>query len=168
MNARALVAILLVLPFGCHKDEPEVAPLVSVDAGKPLDHLAPGELPEGKERAFALMLPLGMTVERRLFDLVLARGQLPYPTVVDYVVKRAQGGALRKEENRVFLRGVRLAGEPDRALDIIVERKVDHVRIEVHDVTPGPPPPPLPNDEARWKAAGLKPNGEPLDPTKLR
>jgi hypothetical protein len=37
----------------------------------------------------------------------------------------------------------------------------------IKDVTPPPPPPPGLTDAERWRAAGLTPDGHPLDPKKL-
>jgi hypothetical protein len=34
----------------------------------------------------------------------------------------------------------------------------------IKDVTPPPPPPPGLSDAERWRAAGLTPDGRPLDP----
>ncbi len=171
MKVSSCALLFFAALAACRKTEQEDAPPVVVmsDAGRPTDHLAKGELPEGTERAFGIVLPVGMVIDRRLFDLVLAEGAVNFTSVEEYVKKRVGGGTVRKESNsRLILRNVRTPSEPNRPLEVVIEQKVDRVRLEVRDITPPPPPPEQPTEELRWKAAGLKPNGEPLDPTKLR
>ena len=59
---------------------------------------------------------------------------------------------------------------PDKLLVVSVKPApgaVGMTQIEVRDVTPTKAPE-LPDEAARWRAAGLTPEGRVLDPTKLQ
>jgi hypothetical protein len=59
---------------------------------------------------------------------------------------------------------------PDKEFVIQVQPKhgmSSVAEITMRDVTPAPAAH-LPDENARWAAAGLKPNGQPLDPSRLQ
>ena len=64
---------------------------------------------------------------------------------------------------------VRIPAAPDIELQIRVEpaEGMEGTRLEVRKLTM-PKAPDLPNDAERWRAAGLKPDGKPLDPKHLQ
>lgn len=159
---------------GCaRKEEAPVAQRVAVDAGPrvtaPVDHLAPGELVEGQEKVFALAIPRLMRIDRTFEDVAYVSGPVAPEPVGKYIEARVRDGSVKDTaEGRVF-EGVRVAGER-RLLRILVERNPvgAGTRVEIRDITPPPPIDPAPDEEGRWRAVGLKPNGEPLDRTQLR
>jgi hypothetical protein len=94
--------------------------------------------------------------------------------VVEYVRTRVREGKVIKpswsDPNRTTFSKVRVPALPDKLLDVYVEPALGMVattRVEVHDVTPTKSPN-LPDEAARWAAQGLKPNGQPLDPSRLQ
>ncbi len=134
----------------------------------PVDHLAPGELAPGSESAFGLTLPRVLRIERKIEgSAVFARGQAEPAAVTAFFRARVHDGKVRSLpfEGTSFEHVV--ATDPKIQLSIRVEPDAQGSRVEIHDVTP-PPKVDLPDDEARWRAAGLKPNGQPLDPSHLQ
>ena len=150
---------------GCEKKDPPAPSAPPSAAVSPVDHLAAGEVPEGKDRAFALTLPRGVSVEHAFVDVVFARGSLPAEVLANYVRTRVKDGKITVGAGRTVFDQVNVPSDPKRILHIRVDPGEDGIgaRIEVRDVTP-PPSDNLPDEEARWRAAGLKPNGEQLDP----
>lgn len=166
VKTRAFFFVGLVASIaGCEKKDP---PEASTDASavvSPVDHLAPGEVAEGKDKAFALVLPRGVIVEHSFVDVVFARGTVPAELLANYVRTRVQDGKVTVGAGRTVFDQVKVPSDPKRLLHIRVDPGEDGIgaRIEVRDVTP-PPSDNLPDEAARWRAAGLKPNGEQLDP----
>jgi hypothetical protein len=163
------VIILLAL-CACGKDETTiaVAPSASASVAAPIDHLADGELLEGDAKAFGLTLPRGVKIAHGYDDLIVATGDVPADKVANYVRHRVNQGKITVGASSTVFEGVKTAGAPDLELSVRVEpmNGFEGVRMELRRLTE-PKAPVLPDDEARWRAAGLKPNGEPLDPKKL-
>lgn len=154
---------------GCHKPEDSTpAPLapVAAEAGPPIDHLAPGELLEGTEKAFALILPRGLHIQSAFMKSVYAVGSPNMDDVANYIRARVRGGTVTRGATGTVFDDVTVPAEPKRILHILVSRlpAVDACRIEVRDITPAPPLP-IPSTEAeRFRAAGLTPSGKFIDP----
>jgi hypothetical protein len=165
------------LLLACQRDEeiPTVAPAEAPSASVvvPVDHLAPGELVEGSERAFELPLPRGMHVDGRFIDVVYASGDVAPDALANYVRNRVRDGkAITGAAGTVFDR-VRIPAAPDTYLAIYVRpgptRPTSSSMLEIRNVT-APKSADMPDEESRWKAAGLKPGGRGsmLDPTHLQ
>ena len=140
----------------------------------PADHLAPNELLEGDAKAFGLTLPRGGRIDHAFADVAFATVGAPTDAVVEYVRTHVRDGKMIKpswsEPDRTTFDHVRVPAMPDKQLLIYVQPArgaVATTRVEVHDVTPTKAPN-LPDDTARWAAVGLKPNGQPLDPTRVQ
>jgi hypothetical protein len=169
--------LLLALVIACKNDAITIippAPAASEVVKAPVDHLAPNELLEGSERAFGLVLPRGVRVDKPFNDIVYASGQVPLEGVKQYIRTRVRDGKMIEgdfsHQDVTTFDHVRVPINPDRELVIVVHPVLGTVgmtRLEIRDVTPVPAPK-LPDDRARWAAAGLKPNGQVLDPTKLQ
>jgi hypothetical protein len=146
---------------------PPPPPATSSPVVTPVDHLADGELLEGTEKAFGVILPRGVTIVHGFDDLIVATG-IPSPErVANYMRQRLKEGKITVGARATVFEKVKTAGAPDLELSVLVEPNGDGCRIEVRKLTT-PKAPALPDDEARWRAAGLKPNGQPLDPRKLQ
>lgn len=172
MRTRRVLALAIALGVGgCAKKEDPVVSRPVVDAGarvKPVDHLAPGELVEGTDKAFGLVLPKVMKVERSFDDVVFAIGLAPVDSLSKYVESHVREGTIKDTpDGRVFDK-VKVPGET-KLLRVVISPPPlgGGTRLQVRDVTPPPPNDTLPDEEARWRAVGMKPNGEPLDRTKL-
>jgi hypothetical protein len=66
---------------------------------------------------------------------------------------------------RTVFPAARIKGGPEgRVFNLEVLPDGPRTRLVIKDVTPPPPPPPGLSDAERWRAAGLTPDGRPLDP----
>jgi hypothetical protein len=137
-------------------------------AAVPLDHLAPDELAPGKTEVYGFAVPRGMEVESRIADRAYVSGRVSPEALANYVreqvvVSHVEIGAART----VFPMARIKAGPADRVFTIEVLPDGPRTRLVIKDVTPPPPPPPGLTEAERWRAAGLTPDGRPLDPKKL-
>lgn len=135
---------------------------------KPLDRLAPGELVPGTAEAFGFIAPVQLRLERRFPDAAHFVGQASAEAVANYVrervaVERVEVGAART----VFPKVVIKAGDPKKVYRVEVVRDGPITRLIIRDITVPPAPEGL-SEEERWKRAGLRPDGTPLDPKKLQ
>ncbi|MEO7112905.1 MAG: hypothetical protein ABI183_20855 [Polyangiaceae bacterium] len=161
---------------GCHKDEAsdDLAPTPNAIASvAPVDHLAPGELVEGSEKMFGVPLPRELVVERQFVDVGYASGEPGRAAVARYFSTRVQGGKVTTGDRGAIFDSVHAAADPNRLLRIEVTTANDGPfagrgsQVTIRDIT-APKLPDEPNEEARWKAAGLKPDGTLLDPQHLK
>jgi hypothetical protein len=76
---------------------------------------------------------------------------------------RVRDGKQWSDTGSVTFDGVRILDAPLRDLTVRIERDADRpgLVLSVRDVSIRPPEP-LPNDEARWRAAGYDRSGQPL------
>jgi hypothetical protein len=132
----------------------------------PVDHLAPGEVVEGREEAFGIRLPQGIRIDETFARVVFASGPLTVHPIVQYFRSRLHDGDVREGETSATFEHVTAPGKPDRSLTIHIAEVRRATTIEIRDATP-PPSPNLPDETARWKNVGLTPNGRILDPTHL-
>lgn len=141
----------------------EVRPLTP-----PLDHLAEGELAPGKLEVYGFPLPRGMELESNLGDRAYARGRVSPEALANYVrehvaVSHVEIGAARTVFPMAHIKG----GPHDRYYTLEVFADGPSTRLVIKDTTPPPPPLPGLSDAERWRAAGLTPDGHPIDPQKL-
>jgi hypothetical protein len=171
LRARACVFGIVLLVAACARREEQTTPTANVDAGTrahPLDHLAPGELVEGPKKVFGFTVPRLMQVERTFDDVAFASGAVGPDAVAKYVEAHVEGTKSQKVGQGYVFDKARVHGEA-KLLRLTITKSVDNgTRLEIRDVTPPPVIDTGPDEEARWRAVGLKPNGEPLDRTKLR
>ena len=164
-----VVAAVATCAVGGCKDKP---PPTTIDAAAPPppDHLAPGELAEGKQKAFGLTLPGELTIAREGQWMVNATSQTARPEqVANYFRARVvDGNVAVGAVDTKFVR-VHAKGEPKRDLTIEVRPGLPGYaacEVLIRDVTPPPTEPGL-TDEERKKRAGLGPDGKLLDPKHL-
>jgi hypothetical protein len=158
----------------CDRDEATPAVAVAINPGTatpappPRDHLVPGELIEGNERAFGLTLPRGSTVESAFAQQVIAGCPSKATDVANYIRPRVSMGTVAVGAASTIFERVQVAANPGRELVIRVEGATTGTgsRITVRDVTPPPVDPSLTEDQ-RWQQVGLTPGGRVADPTHL-
>lgn len=162
----------------CHHDE-ELTVVGAASAQPsastvPVDHLAKGELLEGSAKAFGLVLPRGVRVDAAFADVIYASGPVDDEAAVKYLHARVREGKLVRPDfagdGYTVLDHVRVPATPDKQYVIRIgpeKGKVASTEIEIRDVTPTKAPN-LPDDAARWRSAGLSPNGTIADPTHLQ
>jgi hypothetical protein len=171
-RARAAVAAMTLAIGACHArhGDDDTVSATGTEAGPParapVDHLAPGELVEGTEKAFGLTLPRGLVVTSSFVTVVYASGRLTVHPVVQYLRARLEGGDLHEGEGSATFEHVAVRGKPGVELTVHVDASVAGVRVEMRDSTPVPAPH-LANDAERMKHVGLTPTGRFIDPTHL-
>lgn len=163
-----LLGLCSLLGVGCQRKRPAPPAPAAVSAARPLDHLAPDELAPGKAEVYGFPVPRGMLVESRMKDRAYVSGRVSPEALANYVrehvvVSHVEIGAART----VFPMARIKAGPADRVFNLEVLPDGARTRLVIKDVTPPPPPPPGLTDEERWRAAGLSPDGRPLEPQKL-
>jgi hypothetical protein len=174
LAASALFAIAAIAAsIGCSREAPPeeasvqsaVAPPQAPPSAVPVDHLAPGELVEGLDKAFGLPLPREVQVEWKHPGSVRAMGPVSAHALVKYFRTRISEGQRSEGDTFAEFDDVRLGGNPGHVFRIrMTEVPSRGTLLEIDDVTP-PPAEDLPNEEARWRAVGLTPQGKLLDPT---
>ncbi len=127
----------------------------------PVDHLLPGELAEGKESAYGLILPRGFVVDQRFEDAIHASGNGSPEHVTAFVRRRLTVSTVEVGPARTIFAAARSkTGVP---ITVEITERENRVEVVVRDLTPPPVTPGL-SEEERWRRTGLRPNGQPLDP----
>jgi hypothetical protein len=178
MHRAATCALALGLVAACRKDPQEtsnVTPTLATAAAgtgqpaKPADHLAKGELVEGKDTLLGLLLPRDMKRQFFFGNEGAAIGEVEPELVANYVRAHVSGGKLSVGASQTLFEDVHV-GTDARPLRIKIERVRGLCFLEIWDMTP-PPPPPGPSaqtDTERWRQAGFGPDGKPIDPAQLK
>lgn len=172
---RLSATVVLVLVVGClactscKRDE---KPPPTETKPPPSDHLVPGEVVEGKERAFGLPLPRMSRVASAAEGTIDVYSSLSPEDLVNFVRVRVKEGKVIPGSSSTLLEAVVPLGDLKKRISIDVHafRGNDAtVRSEmiVRDLTPIPSEPGL-TDEQRWKKAGLTPDGRIADPSHLQ
>jgi hypothetical protein len=167
------VAVLVSAGMGCKGSDEDVTTARATASGAPVaataapvDHLAPGELVEGKELAYGVPLPRDSEQIKAIAPSVYGRVHGTTTSLEKYFKARVSGGKLVHEPAGSIIFDQAHGADPKVALYI----RIDHdpevgARFEVRDATP-PVAELHANDEERWRANGLKPNGA-VDPTTI-
>src|SRR4029079_16160490 len=128
---------------------------------------APGELIEGKQKAFALPLPREVQIVREFPGVVHATSQTVRPEqVANYFRARVQDGVVSAGASETKFLGVHAKTELTRDLAIEVRSGrpgLTTCEVLVRDMPPPPVEPGLSEAERR-RRAGLTPDGKLLDP----
>jgi hypothetical protein len=132
----------------------------------PADHLAPDELAEGATAALGIRLPQVLTIQEFHGYMVRARGPVTVHALVGYLSGRLQGGVLREGRDAATFQHVNARDFPGRELLVTIRQVPGGTSLEIREVL-HPPAPDLPDEAARWRQVGLRPDGKLLDPTHL-
>jgi hypothetical protein len=170
----SFVALLVLAAFasaGCHRRQPSpeeqvVAPAPRATDVEPVDRTLPGELAEGTERAFGLLLPRAMVVSGRFDDVVFASGRAAPDQVANYVRRRINADKVETGPSKTLFTRATVKGHPGPLVSVEVVARDGTTDMQVREVTPKAAKEGL-TDEERWREVGLKPDGTPLDPTHL-
>lgn len=132
----------------------------------PVDKLLPGELPQGTAKAYGLTLPRGFEIVRRFDDSIAAQGTATKQEVVAYLRRRIEASTVEETKSSITMKSARVKSTPNGPfLRVTVTDMGGIIEVSLHDLTPPPVDTTL-TEEERWRRAGLKPNGEVLDPTR--
>jgi hypothetical protein len=172
MRERRCALLLALLLPACHRTQDQQSgprPRQLRDAVPATDQLAPGELAEGTDKAFTLLLPRGLRIQQAVMGTIVALGPVPADDLANYILSHVRDGTVTRGANGTVFDGVRTPNEPNRLLHIrVVRLPVAQVsQLEVRDITPAalPTPSAVPTTDAeRFRQAGLTPQGRFLDP----
>jgi hypothetical protein len=166
------VALFALSAAACKKEETVDTTIVDrppppvVDAAPP-DHLGEGELLEGTQKAFGILLPRRLKIDQAFVDVVFASGEARPDAVANYIRARVRMGTVHIGAANTLFERVQVPENPGREISIRVATG-DNGRgcvVELRDVTP---PKPLEGSETdKWRAVGLSPDGKLLDPQHL-
>ena len=167
---KALTVALVLAAGACREHhaptESGVRPPLPVASQLPVDRTLPGELAEGTEKAFGLTLPRVVVVRGRFTDLVVGSATVSPDQVANYIRQRVTAERVETGPVKtVFSRAV-VPGQPDVQLSIQVLSNGGYTELQVNNLSLAKSQPGLTEAE-RWRAAGLKPDGTPLDRTHL-
>lgn len=168
-----LVALSVAVVAACGKRTPgpsgtapsaSAPPAASSSAGVP-------ELVPGKEVVLGLRLPSALKVTASFPGVTHATGEASTTDVARYVGERVtparmELGTLGTVFPSTQIRG----GDPGKTVRIEVNPRGAGTELVIRDITPLPTravDESVPEAE-RWKRAGLRPDGTPLDPMNLR
>ncbi len=164
-----LVVAAVVFSAACRKPPPDNR---NQTPSPPKDHLAPGEIPEGTEKAFALPLPRASEVYMRFPESVHVRSSLGPEPISNFVRARVKSGRVLVGATMTTFEDVIVPAEPKRHITVEIRRggPQSDTRSEmvVKDVTPPPPPDPNESEADRRRKAGLTPEGKLLDPNHMQ
>jgi hypothetical protein len=141
-------------------------PEPSASQPAPTDHLAADELVEGEKKAFGVPLPRDVRVDGAFVDVVMASGPMGVRPLVKYFRARLTEGSLHAGDEAATFDHVHVPGNPGAEYSLHIWVSGMATRLAFRDTTPKPQPN-LPDDTARWRQAGLTPQGAVLDPTHL-
>lgn len=167
--ALVLAAGVLTL-LGCRKATPPAPPPApsstqEVAATKPVDHLAPDELEPGQSQVFGFEVPKSMRVKGAFLEVAYVEGNVTPEALANYVRERVEVDRVEiGAASTLFERAHIKRGAPERIYDIEVSPGAANLtELVIRDVTPPPRNPPGMSDAERWRQAGRKPDGTPLD-----
>jgi hypothetical protein len=127
------------------------------------DQVRSDELEEGSLTALGVPLPRSAVLDGQFHDLAMVSVPEQPERVLKFLGDRLASDPPEGAGEVTTFRRVRSRKNVDHVLEVRV-LKLGYAKtdVTVRDVTP-PPPKDLPNDEARWKAAGLDADGRPLN-----
>src|SRR5262249_55243780 len=155
----AFLFVMLVSHLGCKKKEaPTPPPAASASPSAIGDHLANGEIPEGREKAFTLALPLHSVIKARFKDSVHVASTHTQEELANFTRARVKDGQTRAGASETRFDNVVVKTDPSRRLTIEIRTSpmLGEFRSQmvVSDVTPPSSDPNL-SETDRWKKAGL-------------
>ena len=176
-RSKLTLALPLLAVLACRRAP---APNASASAGPPpsasapdpklVDRLAPGELAPGKSQVFGFEVPRDMRVQGVFLEVAYLQGPVTPEALANYVRERVEVDRVEiGASSTVFSRARIRQGAPDRLYDFTVSPGAgSFTELVIRDVTPRPKNPPDMSNAERWRQAGRKPDGTPLDPSELR
>jgi hypothetical protein len=161
--------LALALALGACGKKADDAPPQAAAAPAPAspDELRPGELAEGKERAFGLPLPRHMRISARFPDAIFAIGAISPEHVANYVRERVVAdGVETGPAKTVFTKAKLKAGDDKTVMRIEVAQRGADTELVVRDQTPQPIKAGTP--EERMREHGMTLDGKLIDPKRLQ
>jgi hypothetical protein len=126
-----------------------------------VDYVRPGEVAEGKERAFGFPVPRGMRIRGRFPDAVYAEGRLPFVPLANYVRERVEAERVETGPSKTVFDAARLKSNQAQIVRIEVTSRSGKIELVVRDQSRRPSAA-SESEAERWKRSGLSPDGKPL------
>jgi len=106
-----------------------------------------------------------MDVKGVFLQVAYLEGPVSPESLANYVRERVEVDRVEiGAASTVFSHAKITRGAPDRVYDLVVSPAgTNATKLEIRDVTPPPPSPPGLSEADRWRQAGRKPDGTPLD-----
>ena len=156
----ATASLALATTSAC-KDPPPSPPPAPQTPPKPVDHLGPGEMVESDAKAFGLLLPRGMVVTLRMTSQISGEVSAQPENVANFFRARVADGKITVGTTSTNFSHVRPKDDPQRLLDIRVEKAKTGTHVEILEVAPTPAGPPPANQAEALKRSGLSASGQP-------
>jgi hypothetical protein len=165
-----ILALALGGALGCRSKQKAPPPVPS--AAPSADQLAKGEIPEGRERAFTLPLPLHSTVKARFGTSVHVASPHTHEELSNFVRSRVKDGKTSSGASETRFDDVVVSKDTSKTLSIQVRPSPIaggeyRSQMVISDVTPLPEEPGT-TDADRWRKAGMTPDGKLLDPKHMQ
>jgi hypothetical protein len=135
-------------------------------ARAPIDRTLPGELAEGPDKAWTLVLPRALVVRARLVDMIYGDAEVPPDRMANYIRQHVASDKVETGPSKTVFPRATVRGQPGVELAIEVLNRGGSSEVQIRNLSLVKMTPGL-TEEERWRAAGLKPDGTPLDPTHL-
>ena len=131
--------------------------------------MEPGALIEGSEKVYAVTrFAYGFHVSTRTGPMTTVYGDAPARQAAIYVQARVRDGSLVERDGTYLFSSVRLPAEPNRILNIEIDRVRDFgAQILITDKTPPPDLGASKTPAERMKQVGLDSQGHIADPSHL-
>jgi hypothetical protein len=126
-----------------------------------VDHLLPGEVVEGPERAFDFPVPRGMRVRGRFPDVVHIEGRVPFEPLTNYVRERVDAERVETGPVKTVFDNAKLRAKPEQVVRIEVTYYPHKVELTIRNQS-RPTAEPGVSEAERWRQSGLTPDGQPL------
>jgi hypothetical protein len=173
-SRRRLIALLLwtlTSAAACKRKE-QAPPAPAPSAAPSTDRLAPGEIAEGRERAFTLPLPLHSKVKAQFPGSIHVASPHTHEELSNFVRTRVKDGRTSSGASETRFDSVIVTTDPSKTLSIQVRPAPItsgeyRSQMVISDVTPVPEEPGM-TDADRWKKAGMTPDGKLLDPKHMQ
>ncbi len=165
-------ASLALLALGCGRRAPRplatsTSASTASEAALPVDHALPTELAEGADSAFGLPIPRRMAITGRYGDMISASGDVPAEMVSNYVRRRVIAAHVETGPSKTVFDRATTREKPGKVMRIDVIARSGATDIYVRDQSAPAAATDDLTPEERWKQLGLKPDGTPLDPSRL-
>jgi hypothetical protein len=161
-----LVLVVGLALFGCKRTPKQELPSPVEPPPPPADRLAPGQLIEGDVSIFGLQLPERTRVQAAFRESASTVGAYSPEDLAAYLKRRLDVSHVEIAGAKILFPRVRVRGNTTRLFRIEISPSPEGTELRLRDITPPTPIPGL-TEEERWRKAGMKPNGELIDPQGL-
>lgn len=156
------LVLALAVVAGCGKEEePKVLLPMALRRPTPVDSTLPGEMAEGREKAFGFPMPRDMKIIARMEKVWTAETTMSLESVANYVRARVETDKVETGPSRTVFMEAKPRYDASKTVKVTVARKSGKTLLIVRDKTRVPAEKGL-TEEERWRQAGIGPDGKPI------